>query len=88
MRELQGQGGHARHHRAAQSSRPAVRGTAEGDVEWELGPDTSKSIKLTYERGRAMPMLSIDLAARPTGKDDKVEKQTVVFHVILKNLWK
>lgn len=60
----------------------------QGDVEWELGPETSKAIKLTYERGRATPLLSIDLAARPTGEDDKVEKQTFVFHVILKNLWK
>jgi len=61
---------------------------AQGDVEWELGPETSEAIKVTYERGRAMPLLSIDLPARPTGKDAKVEKQTFVFHIVLKNLWK
>jgi len=59
-----------------------------GDVEWELAPDTSKRIRVTYERGRATPILHIDLPARPTEKDAKVRKQTFVFHVILKNLWK
>ncbi len=59
-----------------------------GDVEWELGEDTSKEIRLTYERGGATPVLHIDLPARPKDKAAKVEKQTFTFHVILKNLWK
>jgi len=52
-----------------------------GDVEWELGPDTSKELRVTYERGRATPILHVDLPARPTAKDEKVQKRTFVFHV-------
>ncbi|MHC4952967.1 MAG: hypothetical protein ACYTGZ_03695 [Planctomycetota bacterium] len=60
----------------------------QGDVEWELGADTSKEIKLTYERGHATPILHVDLPARPEAKDAKVEKHTFILHITLKNLWK
>ncbi|MHC4548571.1 MAG: hypothetical protein ACYTEZ_07320 [Planctomycetota bacterium] len=60
-----------------------------GDAEWELGPDTSEGIRLTYEHGHATPVLHIGgLPARPKDKQAKVEKQTFVFHLTLKNLWK
>lgn len=58
-----------------------------GDVEWELGPLTSEGIRLTYERGRATPVLHVALPARPEDPDAKVEKRTFVLHVTLKNLW-
>ena len=59
-----------------------------GDVQWEQGADTSREIRLTYERGRATPIVHIDLPARPTDKAAKVEKRTYVLHLTLKNLWK
>ena len=58
-----------------------------GDVEWELGDGTSESIRITYERGRATPALHVALPARPKDDDQKVEKQTFIFHLTLKNLW-
>ncbi|MHC4135909.1 MAG: hypothetical protein ACYS0K_13090, partial [Planctomycetota bacterium] len=58
-----------------------------GDVEWELGHDTSEGIRLTYEHGRATPALHVALPARPKDKDENVEKQTFIFHLTLKNLW-
>ncbi len=53
-----------------------------------MGKKTSDSVKFTYdEGGKERPMLHIDLPARPSGKDDKVAKTTVLFHFTLKNLW-
>lgn len=61
---------------------------APGDVEWELGPGTSREIRITYERGGAIPTLHVDLPARPADKDEEVEKRTFLLHLTLKNLWK
>jgi len=58
-----------------------------GDVEWVLGPDTSKEIRISRERGGATPILHIRLPARPKDKSAPVEKLTLVFHLTLKNLW-
>ena len=52
-----------------------------------LGHLTTDGIRLTYERGRATPVLHVALPARPKDKDEKVEKQTFIFHVTLRNLW-
>ena len=62
-------------------------GDPHGDVEWEHGAKTSKEIRFEFEHGGALPMLLVDLPARPKDKDAKVEKVVVRFHVILKNLW-
>jgi len=62
-------------------------GNTHGDVEWEKGGKTSKEIRFDYEFGNATPILLVDLPARPADKDAKVEKVTVRFHVLLKNLW-
>jgi len=62
-------------------------GNTHGDVEWEKGGKTSKEIQFDYEFGQATPILLVDLPARPTDKDKKVEKVTIRFHVMLKNLW-
>jgi len=58
-----------------------------GDVEWELGADTSEGIRFSYENGGAAPVLHVDLPARPKDKKEKVSKQTFVLHVTIKNLW-
>jgi len=58
-----------------------------GDVEFERGAQTSKTIDFTYEKGGATPILHVQLPARPKDKDAKVEKQTFLFHFTLKNLW-
>jgi len=59
-----------------------------GDAEWEIGPKTSKAIRIaTTEHGVARPVLSVDLPARPKDKDEKVKKHTFLFHVTIKNLW-
>lgn len=58
-----------------------------GQAEWELGEKTSKEIKFTFPDGRALPVLSVDLSARPKDKDAKVEKVVVRFHLTIKNLW-
>ena len=62
-------------------------GNAHGDVEWDKGGKTSPDIRIDRELGGAAPTLLIDLPARPADPDKKVEKLTVRFHVILKNLW-
>jgi hypothetical protein len=59
-----------------------------GDVQWRLGPDTSAAIRITKERGGAVPMLSVDAPARPADPDAEVEKVVVTLHVFLENLWK
>jgi len=56
-------------------------GDPHGDVEWELGAETTEGLRLTYENGRATPVLHVDLAADPGAK------QTFVLHVTLKNIW-
>jgi hypothetical protein len=58
-----------------------------GDAEWVLGDDTSKELKITTERGGALPKLSVSLPARPKDKDRKVEKRTFIFHLTIRNLW-
>ena len=62
-------------------------GDPHGDVEREIGPQTSKEIDFDHEFGGATPTLLVDLPARPADKDAKVEKVIVHFHVTLKNLW-
>ena len=56
-------------------------GDPHGDVEWELGPQTTQGLRITYERGRATPILHVDLAPKPD------QKQTFVLHLTLKNIW-
>ena len=58
-----------------------------GDPQWELGPDTSEGIKLSYPDGDSRPVLSVQLPPRPKDKDEKVQKQTFIFHLTIKNLW-
>ncbi|MDD4890999.1 MAG: hypothetical protein PHU85_13845 [Phycisphaerae bacterium] len=58
-----------------------------GEAEWELEARTSKEIKLSFPDGRSLPVLSVQLPARPKDKDAKVEKVVVKFHVTIKNLW-
>jgi hypothetical protein len=60
--------------------------TAPGDAEWELGQGTTPGLRLTTARGGALPMLSVDLPARPA--EGQVEKRVLVLHVVLKNLWR
>ena len=62
-------------------------GDTHGDVEWEQGAKTSKEIRFQFEMGGATPTMMVDLPPRPADKDKKVEKVTVRFHVMLKNLW-
>jgi hypothetical protein len=61
--------------------------TPHGDAEWILERDTSAEIRLSTAKGAAMPVLSIDVPARPADPNAKVEKLTVVFHLRIKNLW-
>ncbi|MHC4940844.1 MAG: hypothetical protein ACYTHK_18025 [Planctomycetota bacterium] len=56
-------------------------GDPRGDVEWELGAQTTEGLRITYERGRATPILHVDLA--PQGD----QKQVFVLHLTLKNIW-
>jgi hypothetical protein len=58
-----------------------------GDAEWELGKDTSPGVEIHTERGGARPVLRVRLPARPEDPEEPVEKRTVIFHVLLKNLW-
>lgn len=57
-----------------------------GDAEWTLGADTTKGVRITRERGSALPTLHVDLPPRP--KSGEVQKTVVTLHVLLKNLWK
>jgi hypothetical protein len=57
-----------------------------GDPEWELGADTSEGIAFTYEHGGATPVLHVQAPPRPGGTE-KVEKQTFIFHLTIRNLW-
>jgi len=61
---------------------------APGDAEWVLGEDTTAGLVITKERGGALPVLQVDLPARPTEAEAKVEKVVVTFHIRIKNLWK
>lgn len=69
-------------HLAKEYGRPAP-----GDIEWELGPDTSPEIQVDRSEGGSTPTLRIALPARPKDPDAPVEKKTVVLHITLKNLW-
>ncbi|MDP6445706.1 MAG: hypothetical protein QF805_18065, partial [Pirellulaceae bacterium] len=62
-------------------------GNPRGDVEWEMGNQTSEEIRFTYEKGNATPALHVKLAARPQDPDEKVQKKIVRFHFTLKNIW-
>jgi len=62
-------------------------GDPHGDSEWETGDRTSRAIDISYPTGKAEPVLSVKLPARPKDKDKKVEKQVFTFHVMLKNVW-
>ncbi len=62
-------------------------GNPHGDAEWEKGKDTSKEIEFDYKLGGATPKLSVKLPARPKDKNEKVAKQTFIFHLTIKNLW-
>ncbi len=72
-----------------QLNRDAVEyaGNPHGDVEWELGEGTSRGIRISYEKGRATPVLHVKLEARPKDPDQEVEKKVVRFHFTLKNVW-
>lgn len=61
-------------------------GTTRGDVEWKI-LSKSKGYSSLKGKGTNNPVLSVDLKARPKGKDKKVEKKVVRLHVMLKNLW-
>ena len=58
-----------------------------GDAEWELGPRTSKELRVTFEHGRARPVLHVRLPGRPAAADAKVEKQVFFLHLTIRNLW-
>ena len=58
-----------------------------GFAEWELGPETTDDLRMTYEDGRVLPKLHISLPARPKDPDAKVEKTIIQFHITIKNLW-
>ena len=59
-----------------------------GDAEWELGAQTSRGVTLTTtEFGGATPVLKVELPARPKDKDEKVKKQSFIFHFTIKNVW-
>jgi len=62
-------------------------GSAHGDAEWEVEAQTSEAIEITREKGGALPVLHVKLPARPKDKDEKVTKQTFLFHFTIKNLW-
>ena len=72
-----------------QLNRVAVEyaGNPHGDVEWVLGESTTKGLKISYEKGKATPILHVGLDARPKDPDAKVEKKVVLFHFTLKNIW-
>jgi hypothetical protein len=58
-----------------------------GDAEWVLGKETTGTVRITYEQGGARPVLHLRLPARPKDDSEKVEKQTFLFHLTIKNLW-
>ncbi len=63
-------------------------GFSHGDVEWEkkiIG--TSRDITFSYDDGGVLPVLQVELPARPKEKDKKVEKKIFRFHFTLKNMW-
>jgi len=63
-------------------------GSLHGDVEWESMTGTDPQIEITYdEQGDTRPLLKVKLAPRPADKAKQVEKKTVKFHFIIKNLW-
>ncbi|MFH1423115.1 MAG: hypothetical protein ABIH42_10440 [Planctomycetota bacterium] len=62
-------------------------GDPHGDAEWELGDKTSSDVKITFDKGNVLPVLHIDLPARPKDKDQKVTKIVIRFHLIIKNVW-
>ncbi len=67
---------------------PTEKMSVKLDAEWELGPETTPEVSITYEYGHARPILHVKLPARPTGDDaKKVAKVVVRLHVTLKNLW-
>jgi hypothetical protein len=47
----------------------------------------SEALRISRERGGSTPVLSVDLPARPAGPDGRAEKKTLLFHVLLKNIW-
>ena len=61
--------------------------TAPGDAEWELGAETTRDVSLTYEHGRALPVLHVPMPARPVEEGAKVEKVVVRLHLTIRNLW-
>jgi hypothetical protein len=58
---------------------------APGDAEWELLDGGTPGLRISTEKGGALPVLSVDLAPRP--KEGAVEKKVVILHILLKNLW-
>lgn len=62
-------------------------GNPHGEVEWEMGKETSKEIRFSYEKGNATPVLHVKLDPRPEDPDEAVEKKIVRFHFTLKNIW-
>ncbi|MBN4054887.1 DUF2712 domain-containing protein [Acidimicrobium ferrooxidans] len=62
-------------------------GRTHGDAEWELGDGTSKSITIDRSLDGTRPRLKVTLPARPKDPKAKVEKQVVLFHLTIKNIW-
>ena len=58
-----------------------------GDVEWQLGRDTTDGIEIDLTDGGALPRFRAALPARPDDPNAPVGKTTVVLHLTLKNLW-
>lgn len=58
-----------------------------GDAEWELKHLTSPDIEFRFPDGRVLPVLKVELPARPLDKNEKVEKQVFTFHLIIRHLW-
>ena len=62
-------------------------GDTHGEAQWENGPSTDRRFRLTFEQGRAVPVLRVDLPARSKDPKAQVEKTVARFHFTLKNVW-
>jgi hypothetical protein len=63
-------------------------GDPHGDVEWEQLKKTSRELDIDLkELGYVTPTLKVELPARPKNPKKEVEKKTVRFHFVIKNIW-